>query len=344
MINITIVKGLLLVSVLSVYVSASGANITSYQTGNQELAELEKSHELSNAAVKLYHGEKYKDALNPAKQALEIRERALPADDHRVIASVGNLAAIHLALKNYKEAEAFYQRLLTADEKRFGPETLQAAKTLEVLAWLHEARGDLDQAEAKYKRVLAIKERIAGTDSREVAPTLFRLAESYQSRGEVDKAVPHYQRLIKFDDEVELEANVTVADARHRFACLLQKMNKKDEAEAVRYSPNSPKATDGITPNQGGILNGKALKLPRPIYPIQAKAARVYGLVVVTVTITEEGKVVRACAVKGHPLLWHPAERAAYASEFAPTKLLGKPVRVTGNITYNFRYEAGLSF
>ena len=63
---------------------------------------------------------------------------------------------------------------------------------------------------------------------------------------------------------------------------------------------------------------------------------RVSGKVVVQVTITEEGKVIRACAVKGDPLLWQVSERAAYAAEFAPTKLSGKPVKVTGVITYNF--------
>ena len=210
----TIVKGLLLFSVLSVYIYASGANVPSYQTGNQNSAELAQANELSNAGVKLYNAGKYKDALDPAKQALEIRERMLPPNDVRLITSVGNLAAIHLALKNYKEAEGFYKRLLAADEIRFGPETLQVANTLGVLAWLYHARGNESEAEASYKRVLAIKEKITGAESKEVAQTLFRLAEMYQSRGEFEKAVPLYQRLVKFDDKVVLGPKLTVEDAR----------------------------------------------------------------------------------------------------------------------------------
>lgn len=173
-INRSLVKGVLLIGVLSVDSAAIEVGIARLQTGNQDAAELAQANELNNAAVKLYNAEKYDEALNPAKKALEIRERILPADDKRVIASVVNLAAIHLELKNYKEAEVYYKRLLAADEKQSGPDSLQVAKTLEVLAWLHRARGNESQAEAAYKRVLAIKEKLTGSDSKEVAQTLFR--------------------------------------------------------------------------------------------------------------------------------------------------------------------------
>lgn len=54
------------------------------------------------------------------------------------------------------------------------------------------------------------------------------------------------------------------------------------------------------------------------------------------VTINEQGRVVRACAIRGPALLWLVTERAAYLLEFAPTKLNGRPVKVTGVIAYNF--------
>lgn len=341
----TIVKGLLLFSVLSVYVYASGATVPSYQTANQD-SELAQASELSNAGVKLYNAGNYKHALDPAKQALEIRERLLSPNDVRLITSVGNLAAIHLALKNYKEAEGFYRRLLAADEKRFGPETLQVANTLGVLAWLYHARGNESEAEANYKRVLAIKEKTTGAESKEVAQTLFRLAEMYQSRGEFEKAVPLYQRLLTFDDEVLLGGNITVEDSRHSFACLLRKMKKPDEAANVergfKYNdinqpPGDIARSISATPEmKGGVLNGKAISLPKPEYPPKARFAGVSGTVVVQVTISEEGRVIRACAVSGDALLWEVTERAAYAAKFSPTKLSGKPVKVTGLINYNF--------
>jgi TonB family protein len=89
-------------------------------------------------------------------------------------------------------------------------------------------------------------------------------------------------------------------------------------------------------PISGGVLNGKALSLPMPVYPPIAKAARASGTVVVQVLIDEEGKVVEARAISGHPLLQNAAKEAALLAQFAPTRLSGQPVQVTGVLTYNF--------
>lgn len=86
----------------------------------------------------------------------------------------------------------------------------------------------------------------------------------------------------------------------------------------------------------GGVLNGKALKLPRPEYPAAARAVQASGAVNVQVTIDEQGNVISASAVSGHPLLRQAAEQAARSAQFAPTLLEGVPVKVTGVIVYNF--------
>ena len=86
----------------------------------------------------------------------------------------------------------------------------------------------------------------------------------------------------------------------------------------------------------GGVLNGKAISLPRPGYPPIAAAAHASGTVVVQVVIDETGAIVAAHAVSGHPLLQDASLKAARAAKFSPTKLCGEPVKVTGVITYNF--------
>lgn len=85
-----------------------------------------------------------------------------------------------------------------------------------------------------------------------------------------------------------------------------------------------------------GIVNSKALDLPKPEYPAAAQAIRAKGEVKVQVTIDEKGNVVSAEAVSGHPLLRAASEKAAQAAKFSPTLLSGKPVKVTGVIIYNF--------
>jgi TonB family protein len=98
-------------------------------------------------------------------------------------------------------------------------------------------------------------------------------------------------------------------------------------------------APAGVQTISGGVLNGKAISKPQPPYPALAKAARASGTVTVQVTVDETGGVVSAAAVSGHPLLRAAAVAAARQAKFAPTLLSGKPVRVTGVLTYNFVLE-----
>jgi protein TonB len=87
------------------------------------------------------------------------------------------------------------------------------------------------------------------------------------------------------------------------------------------------------------VLNGKALELPKPIYPPIARQAHASGTVVVQVIIDETGNVIEARAVRGHPLLQGVSVAAARGAKFSPTKLAGQPVKVSGLITYNFIAE-----
>jgi len=86
----------------------------------------------------------------------------------------------------------------------------------------------------------------------------------------------------------------------------------------------------------GGVLNGKLISKPEPEYPDAARAARAEGVVVVQVVVDEEGKVINASAVSGHPLLQQAAVNAAMQARLSPTLLSGQPVKVSGTITYNF--------
>lgn len=99
--------------------------------------------------------------------------------------------------------------------------------------------------------------------------------------------------------------------------------------------PPSPKPTPRA-PISGGVLNGKATRLVQPAYPAIARAAHASGQVRVQVLVDENGNVVSATPVSGHPLLQGSAAAAARQSKFSPTMLSGQPVKVTGVIIYNF--------
>lgn len=86
----------------------------------------------------------------------------------------------------------------------------------------------------------------------------------------------------------------------------------------------------------GGVLDGKVISKPEPTYPPTARAVHASGRVTVQVVVDESGKVTSAQAVSGHPLLQAAATEAAKKARLAPTLLSGKPVKVTGLLTYNF--------
>jgi periplasmic protein TonB len=84
------------------------------------------------------------------------------------------------------------------------------------------------------------------------------------------------------------------------------------------------------------VLASKAINLPQPQYPQMAKLTHIQGAVTVQILVDEQGRVVSAQTVSGHPLLLFAAREAALRARFTPTILSGTPVKVQGVITYNF--------
>jgi TonB family protein len=110
----------------------------------------------------------------------------------------------------------------------------------------------------------------------------------------------------------------------------------KDNTGPDIENPEGPTAGTTIS---GGVLNGKAVSLPKPDYPPIAKSAKASGTVVVQVLVDEKGNVASARAISGHPLLRAAAVSAARRAKFSPSQLNGKPARVSGTIRYEFTAE-----
>jgi TonB family protein len=125
-----------------------------------------------------------------------------------------------------------------------------------------------------------------------------------------------------------IRRGVTTLDDLDRIDLELKDLVKEQPAASP---PAPPKGAVS-----GGILNSKAISLPRPAYPPIARQAHASGTVVVQVVIDEEGNVIWATAVSGHPLLQAVSRQAALGARFSPTTLSGQPVKVSGVITYNF--------
>lgn len=83
-------------------------------------------------------------------------------------------------------------------------------------------------------------------------------------------------------------------------------------------------------------LRLSAINSVEPVYPPQAVAARIFGTVLVQISIDEGGTVTSANATSGHQLLRDAAVEAARGWTFKPTLVQGKPVKVVGTLSFTF--------
>lgn len=81
-----------------------------------------------------------------------------------------------------------------------------------------------------------------------------------------------------------------------------------------------------------GQINGRAEFLPRPFF-----AGRQRGATLLQILVDESGDVTSAGGFKGDPNLITAARDAACKAKFKPATADGKPVRMTGILTYIFR-------
>jgi TonB family protein len=98
----------------------------------------------------------------------------------------------------------------------------------------------------------------------------------------------------------------------------------------------TPSGEGAAKPIEGGLLNSKALSLPKPVFPEEARRVKASGKVTVAVTVDESGKVIAAKAIDGPLPLRASAEAAARQATFAPTTQGGITYKVSGTLTYDF--------
>ena len=98
----------------------------------------------------------------------------------------------------------------------------------------------------------------------------------------------------------------------------------------------SPTNAPSNRPVNAGILNNRAVNLPKPAYPPLAKQMRAAGQVAVQVLVDEAGNVIAARATSGNQLLRASAEAAARQSKFSPVTVNNQPVPASGIVLYNF--------
>lgn len=86
----------------------------------------------------------------------------------------------------------------------------------------------------------------------------------------------------------------------------------------------------------GAVTNSRPLSRLILAYPALAKAAHVFGRVVIRAMIDETGKVVNARAISGPPLLYVTALQAVSKERFQPMLLNGEPTKCGLTVQVSF--------
>jgi TonB family protein len=103
----------------------------------------------------------------------------------------------------------------------------------------------------------------------------------------------------------------------------------------------APAAPSGLTPVRvgGNIKTPTKVKDVPPVYPPDAFAARITGVIILEVTVDTDGRVSDAKILRSIPLLDPAALEAVRQWEFTPTELNGTRVPVIMTVTVNFTLQ-----
>jgi TonB family protein len=234
----------------------------------------------------------------------------------------------------------------------------QTEKELTVTSTTMRARGDAAKAaqtivynlEGKESVVEKVSGTMAGTETRKASLTAdgklnLNFTRSYKSEtADVNLKINEIWELMnensilkitRYTETARGATNAEMYFTRNSFRGSVQ-TNDTDQNSQMNASAQTGDSQNVPKKISAGVLNGKAISLPKPSYPAEARAERVGGTVSVQLTIDEQGDVVSAIAISGHTLLRQASEQAARGARFAPTLLQGVPVKVTGVIVYNF--------
>jgi TonB family protein len=112
-----------------------------------------------------------------------------------------------------------------------------------------------------------------------------------------------------------------------------------DEVNITILAPNATSIPSGDGPRirvGGNVQSMKLIRQPRPIYPPEAKEARIQGKVQLMAVIAKDGTMKQLEVIDGNPLLVPAALDAVKGWVYQATLLNGEPVEVQTQIDVNF--------
>ena len=226
-----------------------------------------------------------------------------------------------------KRAADSYRRAVTlaADDET-------KARALERLALVYDQQ---HLAEADVEE-LVLRELVALSPA-SLQP-IFRLAALQEGRGLIDAAeATLLSARHQHPDQVEPLSELARFYARQATALHTAKLKESDPGRVPEEA--------GQPDEQGVYRIGRTVKPPNrvaqvaPLYPPDAAATKIQGVVIVEIVVDETGRVADARVLRSIPLLDEAALASVKQWRYEPTVVDGKPVQVRMTVTVNFSQQ-----
>lgn len=133
----------------------------------------------------------------------------------------------------YEQASAAAQQAVRAAGAAFGPESHQAAVSLNDLAMALKALDRLADAEPLYRRAIAIEQKVLGPASSEVAASLSNLGELYRKMGRLAEARDLLKQALNVQEKALGPNDAAIAITVHNLAAVSFAQGQYAEAEAL---------------------------------------------------------------------------------------------------------------
>jgi tetratricopeptide (TPR) repeat protein len=168
-------------------------------------------------------------------------------------------------------AESLYQRVLAANEHRFGADSVRLVDVIESLARVSRAEGNRATAEQFYQRAVSILETSFGPEELRLAEPLHQMAELKTEDGNYPEADKLYQRAEHITEQKLGPKDASLGPILTGYAALLDRMQKPEQAKELtaRASTLPPVRTVSAPAiNQNFLLTPYVLLFERAVFDL----------------------------------------------------------------------------
>ncbi|CAF4026129.1 unnamed protein product [Rotaria sp. Silwood2] len=190
----------------------------------------DSAHVLDAIGLILENQEKYDEALDFYKRALDIKEKCYLPGSISIATSFNNIGNILSVQRKYNEALDFYKQALDIKEKSHPSGHVSIAASHNKIGIILRGQGKYDEALKYYQRALEMQEEHYPSGHGDIAQSLNNIGHILSDQAKCDEALNYYQRALKIREKYYLSGHVAIVQSLNNIGGLLFEQEKYGEA------------------------------------------------------------------------------------------------------------------